>query len=186
MVVETENVAILTKRCSKCGVVKPHDSFYRNASRNNRLMGPCKECRSAYQKWRYANPKDPNRQLENDTVNGEYIELQFESLIRELATVQYQADRAKADTKRRIEELSDKAGMKRYIEKLNDEADRASDDAVARGARLRLLLTDVCKRMCEGMDTLSRGCKYGSVQYVKDKLDVTLHPRTAWADRDKL
>lgn len=41
-----------TKRCSKCGEIKPSDCFYRNCSRKDGLQIWCKSCQNmAKQKW---------------------------------------------------------------------------------------------------------------------------------------
>lgn len=45
--------ATATKRCPKCGVVKPHDDFYKNSHRTNGLSSYCKECTSKRNKRRY-------------------------------------------------------------------------------------------------------------------------------------
>lgn len=35
---------ILTKKCNKCGEVKPHSDFYKDASMSDGIMGKCKNC----------------------------------------------------------------------------------------------------------------------------------------------
>lgn len=45
-----------TKRCSKCGRVKPIDGFYKNASMKDGLQTHCKECQSEISKARSSKP----------------------------------------------------------------------------------------------------------------------------------
>ena len=37
-----------TKRCTKCGIEKPHDEFSKSTSRKDGLQTACKECFAAY------------------------------------------------------------------------------------------------------------------------------------------
>lgn len=51
------------KACSRCGEMKPHSEFYKNASKKHGLQGECKKCTN-----RRANPEA--RQLSKMVVNS--------------------------------------------------------------------------------------------------------------------
>jgi len=44
----SEELVIKTKRCSKCGLVKPIEEFYRNRGHTDGLSGLCKQCMKQY------------------------------------------------------------------------------------------------------------------------------------------
>ena len=52
-----EEVA-LTKKCAKCGEIKPHSEFYRGTTSRDRLHCYCKECMKAYDRQRYEAKKN--------------------------------------------------------------------------------------------------------------------------------
>ena len=41
-----DNVEVKTKRCSKCGQIKPISEFYKKKSSKDGLYSICKECRN--------------------------------------------------------------------------------------------------------------------------------------------
>ena len=50
--------AVETKRCYKCGEVKPRSEFYKDRSRSDGLDPRCKSCTKAHKAaWRKANPE---------------------------------------------------------------------------------------------------------------------------------
>jgi len=149
-----------TKRCSRCGRVKSHTDFHVHRSKPDGLRSHCKQCRMLERQVKYAVEQADKLAFQR----GPGLESweQVESAIREMAELQVLIDKQKTQCDATIEQV--KADTARLVK-----------PHVMHQARLESLIERFIKQTRRTCGKVERSFAFGSVCFVRNRLDLRLN-----------
>jgi len=150
-----------TKVCSRCGQTKRQQDFYREPSKKAGLSGICKECLRLHGRVTYVLRQADKAE---ETVRGPGINTweQVGEAIREMAELQTEVNREKAQHKKTIDIL--KSDLARKLRPY-----------IMKQSRYELMIEYFIKTHRQECKRLHRQFRFGSVSFSRNFIDVRLN-----------
>jgi len=154
-----------SKRCSRCGLVKPAEQFIKNMSSPDGLASKCKECNREWHRLykKVSKERAEGKSVENITAKGIDSIEQVDSVLREMSELQF-----KINTERKL--LSDRIKM------LTEYTENIIESDLWHQYNLHNMLKEFLKRISKNGSMKKENFRFGLIKFSKGKLEYELRP----------